>query len=89
MSEKQTPYSAGPQMREGFRAIVDGWTMVDDPDVLTDRIERAAAWAKLNGPLLRNEEDAVMAMIERQLVLATARGDFNKTFAEIFGGPGR
>ncbi len=37
-------------IRDGFREIVTGWMLVDDFDDLTDRIERAAEWAKAKRP---------------------------------------
>lgn len=59
------------EMREGFRAIVDGWALIDDFDDLTDRIEQTAEWTKANGPLQPDEEATVKFMIECQI----ARGD--------------
>ena len=63
-------------MRDGFREIVSGWTIIDDFDDLTDRIERAAEWTKANGPLEADEEATVKLMIEAQIVRAIQRGDF-------------
>jgi hypothetical protein len=54
-------------MRDEFREIVSGWTLYDGIDDLTDRIERAAAWTKANGPLLPDEEATIKLMIEAQI----------------------
>lgn len=57
-------------LRDGFREIVSGWMLIDGVDDLTDRIERAAEWTKVNGPLLPDEEATIKIMIEAQLVRA-------------------
>lgn len=62
--------------RDGFKAIADGWMLVDDFDELTDRIERLGEWTKVNGPLLPDEESTVRLMIESQIAKGIARGDF-------------
>lgn len=54
-------------MRDEFRDIVSGWTLISGLDDLTDRIERAAEWTKLNGPLEQDEEATVKLMIEAQI----------------------
>ena len=53
--------------REGFMAIVGGWTLISGMDDLTDRIERAAEWTAENGPLCPDEEATMVAMIEAQI----------------------
>jgi hypothetical protein len=62
---------------------------IDGFDELTLRIELAAAWAKVNGPLEQDEAATVMRMLEAQLVRAIARGDFepriHRSRAEAFG----
>lgn len=63
-------------MRPEFLAIVAGWSLVDDFDDLTDRIERSAKWAKANGPLLEDEHATVRLMIECQVAQGIRRGDF-------------
>jgi hypothetical protein len=63
-------------MRDGFREIVSGWTLIDDFDDLTDRIERAAEWTKANSPLQTDEEATVKLMIEAQIARGIRRGDF-------------
>ena len=63
-------------MRDGFREIVSGWTIIDDFDDLTDRIERAAEWTKANGPLEADEDATVKLMIEAQIARGIQRGDF-------------
>jgi hypothetical protein len=63
-------------MREGFLAIVDGWSLVDDFDDLTDRIERSAEWVEANGALLEDEAATVRLMIETQVAMGIRRGDF-------------
>jgi hypothetical protein len=54
-------------MRDAFREIVHDWTLLDDFDELTDRIERAAAWTEANGPLEPDEAATVKLMIESQV----------------------
>ena len=65
-----------PDLRDGFRDITVGWTLIDDFDELTDRIERAAEWTKENGPLRPDEEATVRMMIETQIAKGIRRGDF-------------
>jgi hypothetical protein len=55
-------------MRDEFREITNGWTLISGIDDLTDRIERAAAWMKANVPLLPDEEATIKLMIEAQIV---------------------
>lgn len=62
--------------RDGFKAIADGWMLVDDFDELTDRIERLGEWAKQQGGLTADEESTVRLMIEAQIAKGIARGDF-------------
>lgn len=63
-------------MREGFREIVSGWTLIDDFDDLSDRIERSAKWADANGPLEPDELATVELLIQTQVCRGIARGDF-------------
>jgi len=56
-----------PDLRDGFRDITAGWTVIDDFDELTDRIERAAEWTEQNGPLTDDETATVRMMIEAQI----------------------
>jgi hypothetical protein len=65
-----------PDLRDGFRDITAGWTLVDDFDALTDRIERAAEWTERNGPLTDDEANVVKMMIETQIAMGIRRGDF-------------
>jgi hypothetical protein len=58
-------------MREEFRDIVSGWSLIDNVDDLTDKIEEAANWTKTNGPLNEEEQATVRLMIEAQI----ARGN--------------
>lgn len=62
--------------RDSFKAIADGWMLVDDFDELTDRIERLAVWTGQNKPLTPDEESTVQLMIESQVAKGVARGDF-------------
>lgn len=64
-------------MRDGFRDIVDGWTLISGMGDLTDRIERAAEWTKLNGPLQPDEEATIKLMIEAQIVRGGFSGEEN------------
>lgn len=57
-------------IRPGFSAIVKGWFLIDDWYELTDRIERAAEWTKVNSPLSPDEEETVRLMIEYQIETA-------------------
>jgi hypothetical protein len=63
-------------MRPEFLEIVDGWSLVDDFDDLTERIERSAKWTAANGPLLADEAATVRLMIECQVAMGIRRGDF-------------
>lgn len=54
-------------MREGFKEIAGGWTLISGMDDITDRIERLAEWTKANGPLLPDEERTVELMIQTQI----------------------
>lgn len=54
-------------MRDGFREIVSGWTLISGTDDLTDRIERSAKWTEINGPLEADEEATIKLMIEAQI----------------------
>jgi len=54
-------------MRDGFRAITDGWMLISGIDDLTDRIERSAEWTKANGPLEADEQAMVEIMIKAQI----------------------
>src|SRR5258708_7919053 len=51
------------RMRDGFREIVSGWTLISGMEDLTERIERASEWTKANGPLQPDEEATVKMMI--------------------------
>ncbi len=64
-------------MRDGFLDIISGWTTINDFDDLTDRIERSAEWAKLNGPLEPDEQSTVELMIRCQIARGIDRGDFD------------
>ena len=54
-------------MRQEFKDIVSGWTLIDGMDDITDRIERAAEWTELNGPLEVDEERTIELMIQTQI----------------------
>jgi hypothetical protein len=56
-------------MRDGFREITSGWTLVSGFDEITDRIEQAAEWTKANGPLEPDEEATIKIMIESQIAI--------------------
>jgi len=63
-------------MREGFREIVTGWTLISGVNDLTERIERTAKWTESNGPLHPDEQAVVQLMVESQIARGIARGDF-------------
>lgn len=63
-------------MRDQFREIVSGWTLVHDVEALGERIEDLADWARTNGPLQPDEEATVKLMIETQIAWGIERGDF-------------
>jgi len=54
-------------MRAGFEEIVSGWALISGLDDITNRIERAAAWTKENGPLLPDEQATIELMIQSQI----------------------
>lgn len=60
-------------MRNGFREIVDGWQLLDDPRELDERIQRATNWIALNRPAERQERLVVALIIERGITLAARR----------------
>lgn len=60
-------------MRDGFRAITSGWMMISGIEDLTERIERAAEWSKLHGPLEPDERATIDVMVEAQFVRAFLR----------------
>jgi hypothetical protein len=68
-------------MREGFKEVVSGWTLIKDVDVLGEYIEAAATWAKENGPLENDEAATVKYMIECQIAQGIERGDFEPYFS--------
>jgi len=67
-------------MRDAFRELVSGWTLVHDVEVLGDRLEEVAAWAKSNGPLLEDETATIEVMVRTQVVWGIQRGDFEPYF---------
>lgn len=72
-------------MRDGFREIVSGWTLVSGMADITQRIERAAKWTGANGPLEPDEEATIKLMIESQIARGVARGDFEPYFSDDNG----
>jgi hypothetical protein len=50
-------------MRQAFKDIIEGWIFSG----LTEKIEQAAEWTKLNGPLEPDEEMTIQYMIQCQL----------------------
>jgi hypothetical protein len=63
-------------MRDEFREIISGWTLVEDVDVVGERIELAAQWERTNGPLEPDEYATVQLMIKTQIAWGIRRGDF-------------
>jgi hypothetical protein len=63
-------------MRDAFRELVSGWTLVHDVEVLGERIEEAGRWAATNAPLHDDEEATVKLMIRTQVAWGIMRGDF-------------
>jgi hypothetical protein len=57
------------KLREGFRAIVAGWMLIDNWNALTERIERVASWVRENGPLEPDEASIMEMMIENQIAM--------------------
>ena len=51
-------------MRDGFRAIAEGWMLRDDAADLYERIERVIGWAWGNGPLELDELQTLKMMME-------------------------
>lgn len=58
-------------MRDEFAAIISGWMLISGIGDLTEKIEEAAKWTKLNGPLLPSEEAMIHLMIESQIARGT------------------
>lgn len=69
------------EMRDGFRDIVDGWMLISGMEDITDRIERAAEWTKVNGPLWPDERATISMMIECQVARGIVGGDFEPFIA--------
>ena len=63
-------------MRDAFREIVSGWTLIKDVDAIGEKIEAAAVWTDKNGPLEPDELATVEMMIQTQVVWSIERGDF-------------
>src|SRR5258707_636940 len=73
-------------MRDGFRDIVAGWTLIDDVDALKLRIDRAANWTEAHAPLQPDEEATIKLMIETVIMAAIKRGDFVRRRRKRAGG---
>jgi hypothetical protein len=54
-------------MRAEFAELVRGWTLISGLDAITERIEQAAEWSKINGPLYPDEAKTVELMIQCQI----------------------
>lgn len=66
-------------MRDGFREIVSGWTLVADVAAIGERIEEAARWTTAHGgekAMLEDERATVRAMIQFQVGTAIRMGEF-------------
>lgn len=63
-------------MRDEFREIISGWTLVEDVEAIGERIEDAARWERSNGPLQPDERATVQLMIKTQVAWGIRRGDF-------------
>lgn len=61
-------------MREEFKNIISGWTLVSGFNAITDRIEELANWTKTNSPLEPDEEKIVELMIQCQIVRGLEEG---------------
>ena len=72
-------------MRDGFREIVSGWTLISGMADITERIERAAKWTEANGPLEQDEEATIKLMIESQIARGVAQGDFEPYLSDDDG----
>ena len=57
---------------EDARAIVSGWTLIDDVGELTERIEALGEWTRHNRPLEEDEDRTVQVMIMSQIAQAHA-----------------
>jgi len=62
-------------MRDGFREIVSGWTLTSGLYDLTERIELAAKWTEVNGPLEADEEATIKLMIDAQIARGIAQAE--------------
>lgn len=74
------------QLRPAFEEIVSGWMLITGLDDLTDRIERAAEWTKLNGPLLPDEAATIKMMIECQIARGFSEFGFEGPIEEDIDG---
>jgi hypothetical protein len=63
-------------MRDEFRDIISGWMLVEDVEAIGERIEAAAQWDRVNGPLQPDERATVGLMIKTQVAWGIRRGDF-------------
>jgi hypothetical protein len=60
-------------MREGFRALAEGWLIIDDCNALAERIERLADFVMVHGGPLEMQPDEkalIIEMLRQQLVLS-------------------
>ena len=57
------------KLRQGFSAIVAGWTRIDNWNALNERIERVTAWVGENGTLEPGEESIMERMIETRIAM--------------------
>lgn len=63
-------------MRDGFREVISGWTLIHDVEAIGDRIELVADWEIENGPLEEDERATVQLMIHTQVAWGIRLGYF-------------
>jgi len=66
-------------MREGFRAAISGWTLIDDIEILGEYIEASARWVKAHGgerAMEPDEKATAQLMIQCQVAKAIRAGHF-------------
>jgi hypothetical protein len=63
-------------MRDGFREIISGWTLIDDVDDISFRLEELARFSETNGPFEEDELKTIKLMIDVQVARAVRWGYF-------------
>jgi hypothetical protein len=62
-------------MREGFREITSGWTLISGVEPVTDRIDQVLEWSQTNSPLEPDEVDTLRLMLEVEFARSMEAGE--------------